>query len=79
MIRLQVQLREDQHARLRAEAAKRGVSISALLREAVDRGIGEDEAEQAWQRALAAVGQFRSGRSYVSGEHDRQLDDSFDS
>ena len=76
MIRTQVQLKEQQLRRLRALAAKRGLSISELVRNGVDhilshaeRGEHGDRA----QRAIAAAGRFRSGRADVARRHDAYL------
>jgi predicted DNA-binding protein len=77
MIRTQIQLTEEQARRLKAIAAARGVSVSALIREAVEKAVAVDDGPARRQRALAAVGRFRSGRSDVSAEHDRYLADDF--
>ena len=76
MIRTQVQLKEQQLRRLRALAAERGLSISELVRNGVDhilshaeRGEHGDRA----QRAISAVGRFRSGRADVARRHDDYL------
>jgi hypothetical protein len=54
--------------------------MAALIREAVDRAYPPlDRADEAWVKALAAVGGFRSGVSDISEEHDRELGDAFDS
>jgi hypothetical protein len=37
--RLQVLLDEDRHRRIVAVAAERGVSVAAVVREAIDRGL----------------------------------------
>ena len=76
MIRIQVQLTEQQLLRLRELAAERGLSISELVRNGVDhilshaeRGEHGDRA----QRAIAAVGRFHSGRVDVARRHDAYL------
>ena len=43
-------------ARLRAASLRDGVSISQLIREAVDRALPDDEWQKKRERALAAIG-----------------------
>jgi hypothetical protein len=73
MIRTQISLTEDQMRRLRAEATRRGVPIAVVVREAVDRAIPDAQASERagrWQRALSAIGRFRSDGGDVSARHD---------
>lgn len=77
MIRTQIQLTEEQATELRRVAAERGVSVAALIREAVDRALGEGDPAGRWERALAVVGTYGSGRTDVSSEHDRHLTEVF--
>lgn len=54
--------------------------MAALIRDAVDRIVPSDDAddpESRWQRALGAVGAFEGERLNVSGDHDTYLDDAF--
>lgn len=52
--------------------------MAALIRHAVDRTYGpDDEADAAWDRALASLGGARSDRSDVSENHDAYLADAF--
>lgn len=71
MVRTQIQLTEEQARALKRLAAERGVSMAALVREAVD-GIagGGSAAEERWARALAVVGKFHGGGEPVSERHD---------
>ena len=76
MIRTQVQLKERQLHRLRALAAERGLSISALVRNGVDNilaEMGQGTHTIRAQRAISAAGRFRSGRSDVARRHDDYL------
>jgi Arc/MetJ-type ribon-helix-helix transcriptional regulator len=76
MIRTQVQLTEQQHLRLRALAAERGLSISQLVRDGVDNVLAQiEEGAQGHraQRAIAAAGRFHSGRRDVARRHDDYL------
>lgn len=79
MERTQISLTSSQARELRRLARMRGMSMAALIREAVDRAYGLDTSEHArWQRALASVGGFRSGRSDVSERHDELLPDAYE-
>lgn len=78
MERTQISLTSAQAGELRRLARKRGTSMAALIREAVDRmyGAGADE-DARWRRALESVGGFRSDRSDVSERHDDLLADAY--
>jgi hypothetical protein len=80
MVRTQIQLQEDQLRRVRELAHREGISISEVIRRAVERVLEEGERERRWQkeRALSAVGRFASGLREVSREHDRYLEEAFD-
>lgn len=77
MIRVQVQLTEEQAEALRRQAAQRRTSVARLVRDAVDASLREGRSSAQWDRALAVLGRFGSGASDVSVEHDRYLDDAF--
>ena len=70
---IQIQLTEDEARALRRLAAEDSVSMSALVREAVDwllsarRGTPEAEVRR---RAAAAAGRFRSTHEDLSERHD---------
>ena len=73
MIRRQVQLREDQWQALRRLAARQGVSVSELLRRSVDAWLRSQQAlavVDRRQRALTAIGRFRSAYRDVAERHD---------
>ena len=76
MVRTQIQLTDDQSAALHRIARQRGVSVSALMREAADRIIASPASGRR-ERALRAVGAFASGRANVSRDHDDELADAF--
>lgn len=78
MIRTQIQITEKQSRDLKRIADARGVSISALVREAVDRIVAERGDDAAWRRALAAVGSVRGGGENVAVDHDRYLADAYE-
>jgi predicted DNA-binding ribbon-helix-helix protein len=81
LYRTQIQLTGAQVTALKAVAARRGVSMAAVIRDVVDelvaRGVASD-GNRTRARALAAVGRFRSGRRDVSRRHDDYLSEAFD-
>lgn len=84
MQRKQIQFTKGQAAAIRREARRRGTSDADVVRQAVDRLLrptpAHDEAPaERIARALAAVGRVGSGRSDISVEHDRELDDIYGS
>jgi hypothetical protein len=78
MIRKQIQLTEEQAESLRRLASERGLSMAAVIREALDRAIGVDEVARRRERAIAAIGGFRSGLHDVSERHDDYLAEAFE-
>jgi len=71
MVRMQVQFTEEQSRQLRRIAHSKGVSVAAVVREAVDAALtGRDERREAWERALAVMGTFSSGGGDVAKDHD---------
>ena len=77
MVRTQIQLTEAQADALRREAAGRGVSMAEIIRAAVDAHLAGGGASVR-ERALRAIGGFRSGRADVSENHDDHLADAFE-
>ncbi len=78
MIRQQIQFTSEQARALREAAHRRGVSVSALVREATAEylaGPGRDRAEGEWTRAMRLAGAYRSGADDVARDHDRYLAD----
>ena len=76
MVRIHVQLTEEQLAALRRLASRRGVFISELVRRGVDALLQGPHAEQdpvQRERARAAAGRFRSGLGDLAEAHDRYL------
>jgi len=80
MIRMQIQFTEAEVSALRHEALQRKMSVSAVVREAVDERLAQSSVrpsrEELVQRALAAVGRFRSGSGDVATRHDEYFADS---
>ena len=80
MVRTQIQLTEEQSRRLKASAARQGISVSELIRRGVDAALGQESAlsgEQLASRAIQAAGRFRSSRSDVSRRHDDYLGEAY--
>lgn len=73
MIRMQVQLTEEQVEQLKELSARTGLSLAALVREAVSSTLERRSDGDRWERAFGAVGMFESGSSDVSEQHDREL------
>lgn len=81
MIRMQIQLSEQQARRLRAEARERGVSVAELIRQYVEKGLSEQTPRrlELYARAARLVGRFpnRHGARDASTDHDRYLDEAY--
>ena len=75
MIRTQISLTEAQMQRLRAEARRRHVSLAAVIRDAVDRVVPDENARQRDRidRLLAAAGSAASGTGSIARDHDAVL------
>ena len=80
MVRMQIQFTEAEAEALRRAAAQRHLSISAVVREAVDERLdhplAQPSLEERKARAKAACGRFRSGLSDISARHDEYFADS---
>jgi hypothetical protein len=80
MIRTQIQLTEEQAARLKAVAARRGISMAEVIRQAVDSAVSkadDRDPDALYERARRIAGKFRSGTSDVSSRHDDYLAGSY--
>lgn len=73
--RIPIGLSESQHERLSREAARRHVSVAALVREAVDAEFPDELAARraAREASRTVLGAFDSGRSDISELHDEVL------
>jgi hypothetical protein len=78
MIRTQISLTPDQMQALRGEARRRNTSIAAVVRQAVDTELARDEREARWERAMAVVGKYASGRPDIGQNHDLYLDPDYE-
>jgi len=77
MVRMQVQLTNEQVTALRRRAADRGVSVAALVREAVDQDLERSLTDRRWERAIAAAGVGHSEHIDISVRHDDYLAEDF--
>jgi len=80
MIRTQIQLTKEQVERLKKLAVEKHLSVSKLIRQAVDALIKSSvvvDDEERRKRAVAATGRFRSGVSDLSKEHDDYLKEAY--
>ncbi len=75
MHRIQVQLTAEQERALRELASLRGASISALIREGVDRLLEPSEGRRAAavRRTLELLGSFESDVTDAAARHDDYL------
>ena len=75
VIRTQVSLTEEQMRRLRDEASRRHVSLAAVVRDAVDRVVPDEDVQRAERidRLLSAAGSAASGSGRVARDHDEVL------
>ena len=80
MVRTQVQLTEEQIAKLRQMAAESGKSIAELVRLGVELYLQSQHAPDQntlRERALRSIGKFKSGLSDVGRNHDQYLAEDF--
>jgi predicted DNA-binding protein len=80
MLRTKVRLTAEQSTRLKDLAARRGASVSQLIREGIDAmpaQSGERPPDEMYQRAARAAGRFRSGKHDMASRHDRLLAEEF--
>lgn len=82
MIRTQVQFTTKQMRDLRAMARRRGLSVAALVRQAVDGLLESQEEDRSdrWSRAASLIGRFedREAATDLAEEHDEYLEDAFE-
>jgi hypothetical protein len=76
MIRIQIQLDEDQATAVKKLAAAQNKSVAELIRMSVDALLATTplpNVEDGRARALAVVGRFRTGDTDLAEDHDRYL------
>ena len=80
MVRTQIQLTEEQAAKLKKMAAIKGVSIAELIRHGVEvllHSHGTVTPEERRHRAIAVAGRFHSGRSNLSSKYAEHLAEAY--
>ena len=80
MVRIQVQLTEEQVKALKKIALSRHLSIAEIIRQAVDTVIRTNtvvDIEERRKRAIDIVGRFSSGKRDISRKHDTYLVEAF--
>jgi len=75
MIRTQIQLEEGDLDRLKAEAAKRGCSVSALVRDSVKAALDTKDRSGGDMAIMEVAGKYRSGKRDLAQNHDTYLED----
>jgi hypothetical protein len=79
VIRTQIQLTESQAREVKRWADERGVSMAAVIREAIDAHLGTRSGptwDEIVERAIAAVGCCASGTGDVADRHDEYFAES---
>ena len=80
MVRTQIQLTETQARLLHEQAQKSGVSVAALIREAVDEYLAKLQGggrRELVERAKEAAGKYHAHLPDLARNHDRYLAEDF--
>jgi hypothetical protein len=79
MNRTQIQLTEEQHKLLREISQDTREPIAALIRKAVDQFLLTRRPDRyyLYKQAQAVVGKYEAGIPDISTDHDRYLEDAF--
>lgn len=77
VIRTQISFEPEQFDQMQTRARESGISMAALVREAVDEKLARSDAERERikRRALSVIGTFHGNGEDVSEDHDRYLDE----
>jgi metal-responsive CopG/Arc/MetJ family transcriptional regulator len=76
MVRIQIQLTAEQARNLKKMALARQVSVSEMIRKAVDNLLlsnTKPDIQERKARALEIAGKYRSGKKDISKKHDVYL------
>jgi hypothetical protein len=76
LVRVQIRLSEEQHARARRKAAEMGISLSELILRGLDLMLSGEPGVITGKR-FAFIGSGSSGKSDISVRHDDYLADDF--
>lgn len=80
MVRKQLYIDDEHEAALKARAAERGVTEAEIMREALDRYLGDiarEEADAAWERILE-FSRRRAAKGPLPGKRDWTRDEIYD-
>lgn len=78
MMRIQIQLEREQHRRLRRRARELGVSISEVVRRAIDAEQPGPDPDELARRALSVVGKYEDPHATdIATHHDAALADAY--
>mgnify|MGYP001591469220 FL=1 len=80
MVRIQIQITEEQAKAVKRIAPARHVSVAELIRRAVDIMVKSSlvaDPEERLKRAIEVVGKFRSGKHDIAKKHDNYLADAY--
>ncbi|NIA28791.1 MAG: ribbon-helix-helix domain-containing protein [Actinobacteria bacterium] len=81
MAKTKVELPDEQLRTLKHLSDETKISMDELIRSAINLLIEasrDPEKERRVSRAIAAAGKFKSGKSDISVEHDKYLEEDFD-
>jgi hypothetical protein len=81
MVRTQIQLSEEQAARLKQLAHAGKESVASIIRKALDQYLSNQKPDRRtlYRQSLAVVGKYQAGLHDVSLEHDHYLEEEFSS
>lgn len=79
MVSTQIQLEDELYERLRSLATERETSLSELVRQGIERLLGDLEHDHRWTRLRRAIGSCRDpqGANDVAERHDEYLRDAY--
>lgn len=80
MVRMQIQLTEEQAKTVKRIALSRHLSVAELIRKVIDTMIKSSkvvDTEEKHKRAIEIVSRFSSGKRNISKKHDLYLADAY--
>ncbi|MEK7396002.1 MAG: ribbon-helix-helix protein, CopG family [Candidatus Poribacteria bacterium] len=81
MVRTQIQLAEEQAKALKKISAQKNISMAEVIRQGIDfylRSSGTISQEERRRRAIKIAGQFHSGKTDLSENHDLYLAEAYE-
>jgi len=81
MLRTQIQITEDQARKLKEISLSRNESVASLVRNAIDRFLvtGKTNRAAQYRQALSLAGKYETEKPYIAVNHDRYLEEAFES